>query len=406
MSIRSRSAIVAVLALLVCSIALPSSAQRAIIRYDPQAPLQALPDRDRDRAEDELDDLFGIQDQGDPTRRLRLISDFISNYPTSEFTHLIYQARWQTRLEQEDPEAIIDTALEALDAYQYFMDSKLGFIEEPEGLPQYPTAQFRLASQKMRYYQSIAEAYVNLGQPERLPEYTELGLDSADEADLWYDQLGDDADDVVGMDSEAYAELGTNVRMFLLNNLRNQHQQDENISGMIDVGERMLEILPDDIQLLMSTSLLMTQEVPEDPAAREDRMERARDYSDRALEGIDVFLLRSDLPEEQQNAARAQIYSTLGMASAQLAEWQTAISAYQAAIQATPGSANFYYMLGISATNANDIDIALPAFARAHFLAPEIAEIRSSLEDIYQVKEGSLDGIDAYVESEGASIGN
>ncbi len=167
MSIRSRSAIVAVLALLVCSIALPSSAQRAIIRYDPQAPLQALPDRDRDRAEDELDDLFGIQDQGDPTRRLRLISDFISNYPTSEFTHLIYQARWQTRLEQEDPEAIIDTALEALDAYQYFMDSKLGFIEEPEGLPQYPTAQFRLASQKMRYYQSIAEAYVNLGQPER-----------------------------------------------------------------------------------------------------------------------------------------------------------------------------------------------------------------------------------------------
>ncbi len=150
----------------------------------------------------------------------------------------------------------------------------------------------------------------------------------------------------------------------------------------------------------------MTQEIPEDPAVRQDRMERARDYSDRALEGLDVFLLRSDLPEEQQNAARAQIYSTLGMASAQLAEWQTAISAYRAAIQATPGSANPYYMLGISATNANDIDIALPAFARAHFLAPEIAEIRSTLEQIYEVKEGSLDGIDAYVESEGAMIGN
>ncbi len=244
MSIRSRSAIVAVLALLVCSSASLAAAQRAIIRYDPQAPLPALPDRDSDHAEDELDDLFGIQDQNDPTRRLRLITDFLSNYPTSEFTHLILQARWQTRLEQEDPEAIVEAAVEALEAYQYFMDSKLGFIEEPESLPEYPTAQFRLASQKMRYYQSIAEAYVNLGQSERLPEYTELGLDAADEADLWYGQLGDDADDVTGMDAEAYAELGTNVRMFLLNNLRNQHQQDENISGMIDVGERMLAFSP------------------------------------------------------------------------------------------------------------------------------------------------------------------
>ncbi len=406
MTIGSRSAIVAVLALLVCSSAVLSAAQRAIIRYDPQAPLQALPDRDRDRGEDELDDLFGIQDQNDPTRRLRLISDFISIYPTSEFTHLILQARWQTLLEQEDWQAIIETALEALDAYQYFMDSKLGFIEEPERLAEYPTAQFRLASQKMRYYQSIAETYVNLGQSDRLPEYTELGLDAADEADLWYGQLGDDADDVVGMDSEAYAEQGTNVRLFLLDNLRNQHQQDENISGMIEVDERMLEILPDDVQLLMSTSLSMTQEIPEDPAARQDRIERARDYSDRALEGLDVFLLRADLPEEQQNAARAQIYATLGMASAQLAEWQTAISAYRAAIEATPAAANLYYMLGVSATNANDIDIALPAFARANFLAPEIAEIRSTLEQIYEVKEGTLDGIDAYIASEGAAIEN
>ena len=64
-----------------------------------------------------------------------------------------------------------------------------------------------------------------------------------------------------------------------------------------------------------------------------------------------------------------------------------------------------HYMLGLAGANAQDIDVALPAFARAHYLAPEIAEVRTTLEQLYEAKEGTLDGLEAYIQSEGTALG-
>lgn len=381
------------------------ASQRAIIRFNPQAPLQATPS-----SEDEQTALVRMLDEDDPTRRNRLITDFLIQYPTSEYMHMLLQSRWQIVLERnDDPQDLIEAAVEGLEAYQYFMESKLGFIDDPDSLDEYPSTQYRFKNQELQYYQSMVDAYVGLDEPERITEYVDLALATADETDAWFDRLGDETEDVAGMDAEAWAEVSRNTRMFLLNTVRNIHVADENEAGVVEVTERMLEIVPDDVELLLfAATALAQQQAPADeaPATLQARMERALAYADRAVEGVDLYLLRADVSEEQQAGVMAQLYSTIGLATAQLGDWTAAAEAYRAAIDATPMAPNLHYMLGIVGANSNDIEIALPAFARAHFLIPDNPDIRATLEQIYQASEGTLDGLDDYVQSEGASLGN
>ncbi len=381
-----------------------AGAQRAIIRFNPQAPLQPTPS-----SEGEQTALLRMLDEDDPVRRNRLITDLLIQYPTSEYLHMFLQSRWQIMLERGEPQELIDAAVDGLEAYRYFMESKLGFIDEPDELREYPAAQFRFKNQELQYYQSMVDAYARLDEPDRIAEYVDLALAAADETDESFDRLGEETEDVAGMDAEAWAEVSRNTRMFLLNTVRNVHVEDENEAGVVEVTERMLEVVPDDVELLLfAATALAQQQAPadEDAAVLRERMERSLEYADRAVEGVDLYLLRADISQEQQAGVMAQLYSTIGLATAQLGDWGAAAEAYRAAIDATPMAPNLHYMLGIVGANSNDIDIALPAFARAHFLVPDNAEIRATLEQIYQASEGTLDGLDDYVQSEGASLGN
>jgi tetratricopeptide (TPR) repeat protein len=98
------------------------------------------------------------------------------------------------------------------------------------------------------------------------------------------------------------------------------------------------------------------------------------------------------------------MYATMGKANEELGEWSTALAAYQAATDAMPALPNYHVQVGYAAANLNDIDTALAAFARAHFLAPDNPDLRSTVENLYQAREGSLDGLDAYVASQGATL--
>ena len=381
-----------------------AGAQRAIIRFNPQAPLQPTPS-----SEGEQTALLRMLDEDDPVRRNRLITDLLIQYPTSEYLHMFLQSRWQIMLERGEPQELIDAAVDGLEAYRYFMESKLGFIDEPDELREYPAAQFRFKNQELQYYQSMVDAFARLDEPDRIAEYVDLALAAADETDESFDRLGEETEDVAGMDAEAWAEVSRNTRMFLLNTVRNVHVVGENEAGVVEVTERMLEVVPDDVELLLfAATALAQQQAPadEDAAVLRERMERSLEYADRAVEGVDLYLLRADISQEQQAGVMAQLYSTIGLATAQLGDWSAAAEAYRAAIDATPMAPNLHYMLGIVGANSNDIDIALPAFARAHFLVPDNAEIRATLEQIYQASEGTLDGLDDYVQSEGASLGN
>jgi regulator of sirC expression with transglutaminase-like and TPR domain len=386
-------------ALLVASAGLALGQQRAIINYDPQAPMQAVPG-----SQGEEDAWFTMTDEDDPTRKVRLITDFLSDYPTSEMTHLVLQTLWQVRYDAGDHAAVIETGNRALDAYQYFIDSKLGFIDDPSRVPQVPRAMYRFADQKLNIYRSLLEAHLALGNEELVGQTTDLALEAAELADQWYAELGLEAEEVTGVPADAYEERSTGIRMFFLDNLLARYEEAGDVEAIIETSERMLEVEPDNVQALLTASMNMVRNPPEDPTERTRLMERAREYAERADAGIDDFLLRAQVSNEQQDAILGQMYATMGKANEELGEWSTALAAYQAATDAMPALPNYHVQVGYAAANLNDIDTALAAFARAHFLAPDNPDLRSTVENLYQAREGSLDGLDAYVASQGATL--
>ena len=248
-------------------VALPSAVtaqQRAIIRFNPQAPLTPVPESEREQSA-----FLRMLDEDDPTRRNRLIDDLFSDFPSSEYMHMFLQARWELRVENGSPEQIIAAAESGLEAFDYFWESKLGFIDDPESLSQYPRESYRRAAQYLRYHQSMVDAYTELGDLASVAEHTDLALEAADDADTWFPQLGDEAEDVVGVESEAYAAYSENAHMYLLNNLRVLYDQAGDAEGVIEVSERMLEVLPDDVELLLSTSAQLVSQIPDDAAERQ-----------------------------------------------------------------------------------------------------------------------------------------
>ncbi len=375
--------------------------QRAIITFDPQAPMQAVPG-----SQDEEDDWLRMVDENNPPRKVQLIQDFLSDYPESEMTHLVLGTLWQVRRETGDHGAVVEAATQALDAYQHFIDSKLGFIDDPSRVPQVPRAMYLFHDQQLNMYRSLVEAHLALGNSDSVRETAELALDAADGADQWYRELGLEAEEVSGLTAEDYDERSVAVRMFFLDELLRQHEEAENVEGIIEISERMLEVDPDDVQILLTASTTMVQNPPEDAAARRGQMERARDYAERADAGIDDFLVRAQISNAQQNAILGQMYFTMGKANEELGDWSTALAAYQAAADAVPDLPNYHIQVGYAAANLNDLDSALAAFTRAHILAPDNAELRTTVENLYQAREGSLEGIDAYVETERAGLPN
>ena len=66
-----------------------------------------------------------IQEESDPSRLLRLLTDFEKTYVNSAYRHVVLLMRWQAFRDLEvDPEDIIEAARDALAAQNYFLNGR------------------------------------------------------------------------------------------------------------------------------------------------------------------------------------------------------------------------------------------------------------------------------------------
>ena len=386
------------LALTFCEVAL--GFQQATIRFDSQNPF--LPGQQQ---RGEFAAYEGIQDQPNPNRRISLINAFLGDYPTSEFRHLVLRARWEVRIEQGDPEEIIEAAEGGLEAQEHFRAAKLEFISDPSRYPGLQEFSFRIATQKTAFYQSIVEAYRDLEDFEEMVEYGELGITAAAAAWNLYDGIADEGTP----EYQAALEQNQGFQLFILFNILQGYEADNDVPKIIEFSERVLEVNPDDFETLMTTSLLMAQQASQDGSDVTAYMQRARGYAENAVAGLDAFFAGPDaagFDDERRSAYTADIQYTLGLANFQLEEWENAVTAYQAAIAAVPDDPTFYFMLGLASRQSGNVDGFLSAYARAVYLEIPQPEVRTDLETIYQALNGSLEGLDEFIANEGAQIGN
>jgi tetratricopeptide (TPR) repeat protein len=292
-----------------------AQAQQATIRPSPQAPVSPNP-----RSEDELDAYFAVQNAPNAVGRLRLANDFLSDYFDSEFRHLIIRLEWAARGElRHDPEDIIAAALSGIEAQEHFLASKLSFIDNPERVQALPGVRFTLANQKALYYQSIVESYDSQGDFDRVVRYAELALDQQTEALRLHDEMG-----TVG--TEESEQIVTQIqggRLFVLHTLMRGYQDQGDAQKVVEYGEAIIEITPDDLDTLRTTSMIMSERGPEDPAAVADYFQRAKGHAEVAVREMTRLL---DSPEgsqfndEQKAALLTEVHTTLGMVHFQLEE--------------------------------------------------------------------------------------
>ena len=385
-----------VLVLVLCPGA--SALQQPAIRFDPVAPLSPLEKAPGERAAYEA-----IRDQIDPGRRLSLVNQFIADHADSEFMYLVLEVRWQVRVEQGDWAAVVESAEAGLEAQNHFRDAKLGFVTNPSRVAGLSEFRYAMAAREAAYHQSMTEAHLNLGNLDKVLEYGELCLSAAAEAWERYAVFGNDG----APEYRAALEANRETQAFVLFNILRVHEARNDRDNAIAYRERILKLTPDDLQTLATTARMMAREPPSPGADADAYLQRAENYARRALEQLDSYYTApawAALDAGRRTALASDAHLALGLVHSRRGDRQGAADAFQAAVRSRPMDALAWAMLGTARRELGDVDAWLSAYARAVHLGIPQPQLRADLETVFMARNGSLDGLDAFIEAEGSII--
>ena len=373
-----------------------AAAAQVTFTFNQQAPLSPIP-----KSDGEFQAFLNIQDERNNERRMRLATDFLSDYFDSEFRHLALRLRFQARYALGNWQNTVEAALEGLAAEDVFMNGKLGFVSDPESLPEWPAFQLDRVNQRSVYYQTLTEGYQVLGDRENTLRYGERALDAEAEAWALYEEQnagGTPEFEEALARHETSRELLTRVMLAI-------HRNRGDVPNTIEYARRLLDVRPNDVEMLMTIAQLMAQNVPQDAEASGPFLVEAEDYATRAVSAMEQWVA-SDASEsagdEEKANYLAEAHSNLGMIHFQTGEFAGAADAFAAAAEFIPTDPVLHYRLGVAYNNSQDVDGAARSLACAVFLG--FSDARPALEAVYQVKNGSLDGLDAFIQSEGAQL--
>ena len=352
----------------------------------------------------EYDAMAGIDEETSPANKLTLSETFLSTYPESELTYQIHQARLDAYLGLGNPRAVIEAAEAALATQTAFYEAKIAELDEPSEVPGFASFLHSTMRSKTFYYQSLMNAHNQLGDSEKTVEYSTMAH-ANEEAD-WEDY----SQTLSGPEAEEAAGTHRRTQLFFLQTTMTAYQNSNDAAKTIEYAELALELDPENLATLIVISGTMAERPPEDEDAREEHLERAEEYSEDAIRSLERFLdgpAGAQIGAAQRADLLSGVHSTLGLVYLHQEEFGNAQDEYENALEALPNDPVAYFRLGEAYTNDDEIDDALEALARSVYLKG-VTEVgaRELLERIYQIKNGSLDDLDQFIQSEGEKIGN
>jgi Flp pilus assembly protein TadD len=364
--------------------------------FNQEAPLSPIP-----KSEREFSAFLEIQDERNAERKIRMATDFLSDYFDSEFRHLALRLQFQARYTLDNWRETIRAAEEALAAEEAFATGKLGFISDPESLGEWPAFQLDQANQKSIYYRAMTEGSLALGDSDAALRYGEMALDTQEAAWALFVEQTDPATPAFA-DAEAAIQASEER---LIRTLLSIHRNRNDVSNVLASGRRLLDVRPDDLETLMTVAQLMSVNAPEDETTRRAFLEDAEGYATRAVAAMQEWIrseASSEVSESQKADYMNQAYSNLGMIHFQTGDFTGAAEAFSGAAEALPRDPVSYYRLGVAYNNSQNVEGAASSLARAVFLG--FADARPALEAVYQARSGSLDGLDEFIRGEGERI--
>jgi tetratricopeptide (TPR) repeat protein len=363
-----------------------------------QAPLAESPLTPLVQSEAELEAFRAIQVAGRAAERQTLIAEFLVSFPSSELRYLVLRTRWLVLMEiRADPESVIRAAEEGMAAARAFLAPRLE-LAAAGGDAGYLLADFELRNLEAGYYRSMAGAAGELGDPARTAAYTADAIDAAESAWRGFQTLAVPGSDEYVRQFETYQRN----RLGLFQNAMVVFRDAGRFGEAAVYGDHALAADPENLFTLLALSSLMARALPEAESDRGRFLGRALNYATRALERIGSAIEPVDgIGAEETARLEGAARATLGLVYYHLGDLEASRGELIRAVDAAPEDADAWYRLGLVYARTEESGAALSALSRAVYLGIADPDVRSSLEAIYQVVHGSLDGLDQFIDEEG-----
>lgn len=178
-------------------------------------------------------------------------------------------------------------------------------------------------------------------------------------------------------------------------------QQLNNFEKIVEYGEKVLSIDPNDPNALLTLSSMIPERLPTAEAAKTAALDKAANYANKAL-GV-VQQLSSQITPQQKAELEGQIHSTLGFIGLNRQDYPKAISEYEIALMSTPKDPVAHFRLGLAyqylaAAASKAVLAAIEAFdaaRKAKAPQPEIDELDAKRqgvqEDFQQKRDKAID---------------
>ena len=187
------------------------------------------------------------------------------------------------------------------------------------------------------------------------------------------------------------------------------YQQLNDAAKMMEWGEKALGFKPDDINTLAMLSNVMAERPPTNEEEKAKQMKRAEELANDALAALPKFLASPEaasLTAPAKAELSAQMHYTLGLVYLHQKKLGPSQQEFLTAVQSKPNDPVVYYRLGIAYVQDMKNDQAMEVLAKSVFLkGVSEAGARDILKQLYVNKNKSEQGLEDYIKTAGAKIG-
>jgi tetratricopeptide (TPR) repeat protein len=181
-------------------------------------------------------------------------------------------------------------------------------------------------------------------------------------------------------------------------------QNLNDVDKVINYGEKVLTVQPDDLNALVTLSAAIPVKLPTNDAAKKAALDKAEGYATKALAGVQGMVAKADAATKSQLVQiEGNLYATRGLIANNRMDYNKSIQEYEQALQRTPKDDVAHFYLGadyqaLGAQASKDYTAALKAendakAARAEQpVIDELAAKRGGMEDdIRKYRDKAID---------------
>jgi tetratricopeptide (TPR) repeat protein len=205
---------------------------------------------------------------------------------------------------------------------------------------------------------------------------------------------------------QTFAADTEKAMMYYYQNLMDSYQQINDAAKTMEYAEKALGQDPEDLLALLTMSSVMAERPPATGAEAHNK--KAEEHGKKALAKVNAFLSSpqaASVPMEAKSGLTAQVNATMGLIYLNQKKFGDSQKAYLLAIGAKKDDPVNYYRLGLAYAQDNKMDPALDALAKSVFLKGITeTQARDILQQLYERKNKSLNGLDEFIAASGAKI--